>query len=223
MKKHHFKAIIFDLDGTLLNTLNDLGRSMNNVLFACGFPIHPLDDYRYFVGEGIAQLVNKALPQTVNTDTVIIEKCLRLMQQEYTQNWQKTTRPYPGIIETITTIKKNGLPCAVLSNKPHPLTTININTFFDSALFDIVYGAKPDVPRKPDPTAALSIADQFKINPRQIVFCGDSKIDMQTAKAAGMFAVGVLWGFRTQKELIENGADTIITQPQELLEILTIR
>jgi len=214
-----FKAILFDLDGTLLDTLDDLGNSVNRVLAEKGFPTHDLDRYRYFVGDGAMMLVTRALPeQKRNNDT--IQVCVDEFKKDYSQNWNVKTKLYDGIAEMLDELTAQKLKLAVLSNKPHRFTKQNVNELLPNWRFEIVLGQRDTVPCKPSPEGALEIAEHLKTKPENVLFLGDSAIDMQTAVAAGMFPVGALWGFRSMKELQDAGAKALIERPSEILSLL---
>lgn len=200
------QAVIFDLDGTLLDTLTDIADSMNTVLKRFSFAVHPVDSYRYFVGDSVLMMVKRCLPADSRDDTTI-EKCRLALSQEYGNRWVNNTKPYPGITELLSELEKRKVPKAVLSNKPHEFTVPMIKQMLPDSKFDIVLGVSETVKRKPDPTAAVSIAKKLKVPPAAILYLGDTNTDMQTAVAAGMFAVGALWGFRDSKELLDNGAN----------------
>jgi len=210
-----FKAILFDLDGTLIDSIRDIGEAMNRSLAAMTFPGHSMDDYRYFVGDGVRQLVQRALPKDQQHDSVI-DEFLRAYRADYGNNWHVHTRPYEGIPELLKSLVAAGIPIGVLSNKPDGVTRKCVEYFFPDVPFIAVAGQKDDVPRKPDPAAALVIAEAMQLPPEQIVFVGDTATDMQTAVAAGMFPAGVTWGFRPEKELLDNGARLIAYKPEAL-------
>ncbi|MCR4429866.1 MAG: HAD family hydrolase [Tepidanaerobacteraceae bacterium] len=214
-----FEAVLFDLDGTLLDTLRDLADSMNSVLESMGFPVHDVEKYKYFVGDGMYNLVIRTIPSDKREES-IIKKCLIKMNDEYGKRWADTTRPYEGIPELLDRLGKLGLKKAVLSNKPHDFTKLIVDRLLARWKFDAVLGQREGVPKKPDPAAALEIADKLKIPPERFVYLGDTNTDMRTANAAGMYAVGVLWGFREADELIESGAKVLIKRPLDLLKIL---
>ena len=214
-----FKAVIFDLDGTLLDTLEDIVDSTNSMLSQFGFPHHDLQTYKYFVGEGIEKLVRRALPKEKNEENFIAH-CVTLMREEYSRRWANKTRPYLKIPELLDTLTSRGIKMAILSNKPDDFTKEMVAKFFPEWKFTIVQGEKLSVPKKPDPTAALSIAKKLKISPHKFLFLGDSEIDMKTAQAAKMYPVGVLWGFRTAEELISSGAKRLIQNPWDLIALL---
>jgi len=211
-----YKAVIFDLDGTLLNTLEDLGNAMNRVLAKEGFPSHPLDAYRYFVGDGATMLVIRALPEDNRNDDTI-QRCLKMFLEDYSQNWNINTKPYEGIPEMLDALAARGLKMAVLSNKPDDDAKRCVAELLPNWDFDMVLGQREGIPRKPDPAGALQITEHFQIPPFEILYLGDTAVDMQTAIAAQIFPVGALWGFRPQKELEENGARAFLKKPMEIL------
>jgi phosphoglycolate phosphatase len=213
------RAVLFDLDGTLLDTLQDLADSSNLVLRQLGFPEHPIASYKRFVGDGIAELARRVLPEG-NRDEATLAHCLSAIRSEYNRRWADQTRPYEGIPDLLDALTARCLPLAILSNKPHEMTAVVVERFLSRWRFAVVLGAKTSVPMKPDPTAALDIAQRLVVQPGQILFLGDTGTDMRTARAAGMVAVGVLWGFRTADELRENGATRLLENPLELLELL---
>lgn len=211
----NFGAVIFDLDGTLLNTLEDLADSMNCVLERNRLPAHELAAYNYFVGDGVEMLVRRALPFEV-ADQEEFQRFVREMKSEYARRWADKTRPYAGVPDMLNAFSAAGFEMAVLSNKPDDATHKIIKRFFPDAPFRLVIGATPEKPKKPDPTAALEIADRIRLPPEQFLFVGDTSIDMRTSIAAGMFPVGVLWGFRPREELIAAGAKMLIERPTDL-------
>ena len=217
----HFKAILFDLDGTLLNTLEDLGNAANRVLDKYGFPTHTMADYRFFVGDGVVTLMNRALPEDKrNNDTIQI--CVKTFREEYGKSWNVKTRPYDGVPEMLDALATHGLKMAVLSNKPDEFTKLCVTEYLPKWAFDIVLGQRNSLPLKPDPSGALEIAKCLDVPSSHFIYLGDTAIDMKTAVAADMFPVGALWGFRTGKELLENGAQALIKRPQEILNLLDL-
>jgi phosphoglycolate phosphatase len=210
---------LFDLDGTLLDTLTDIANSANAALINLGFPAHPVDAYRYFVGDGSECLVRRALPEA-QRNSEMIKTCHELILHEYAKRWAENTKPYPGIPELLKELDRRGIPMAVLSNKHDEFTKLIVTQLLPVFSFQIVQGAKPSIPVKPDPTAALQIADEMQLQPEQFLYLGDTNTDMQTAKAAGMFAVGVLWGFRTAEELTASGAQALLKKPEDILTLL---
>jgi phosphoglycolate phosphatase len=213
----NYKAVIFDLDGTLLNSLEDIADSANGVLSNHDLPTHKPDDYKIFVGSGISELMTRALPEK-NPDT--IDDYVKEFREEYARNWNVKTKPYAGIAAMLDELVSRKIKIAVLSNKLHAFTKQCVDELLPRWKFNIVMGLQNDIPPKPDPTSALQIAKQLNIDPPHILYVGDSDIDMKTALAACMHPVGVLWGFRTKKELQKNGAKTLIKKPQELLDLI---
>ncbi len=216
----NFQAIILDVDGTLLDTLQDIADSMNATLSHFGFPVHPVENYRYLVGNGMENLARRSLPDSAKNDSRLISRCLEMMRQTYERNWNVNSRPYPGIPELLDALTARGLKMAVLSNKPHDFTLKVIAEFMSAWRFEAVMGERPSVPLKPDPSSALEIANALGVEPAGFLYLGDTGTDMKTANGAGMFAVGALWGFRNAEELIASGAVKLIGKPAELLELL---
>jgi phosphoglycolate phosphatase len=192
---------------------------MNAVLEAHGMKPFPVDDYRYFVGKGLGELIRRVLPEEKVNDQ-FADEFLVEMRKEYAKRWAENTRPYPGIPDLLDELQKMGLAMAVLSNKADEFTQIIVKTLLSKWQFEVIRGLKDDLPPKPDPASALWIADQMKIQPADFIYIGDTGIDMQAANAAGMYAVGGLWGFRTAEELKENGAKVLIENPLQMLELL---
>ena len=214
-----FRAVIFDLDGTLLDTLKGIADSMNAILIRMGFPTHPVDDFRHLVGDGRENMIERALPLD-RRDEHTLEECSKVIAQEYSRFWPQGTKLYDGIPELLNTLQQRKIPMAILSNKPDNFTQIMVKEYFADDPFTLIRGAVADVPSKPDPASALKIAEDLAVEPKQIIFLGDTNTDMWTANAAGMYAVGALWGFREADELLKCGAKTLIEKPQELLTLL---
>lgn len=200
-----FQAVLFDLDGTLLDTLADIGNAMNHVLAGSGWPTHDLTTYQYFVGEGAAELVRRSLPEEKRRESDI-QQSLAAFKSYYGQHWHVRTRPYDGVPEMLDALTGRGLKIAVLSNKPHEFTRQCVGELLADWRFDAVYGLREEIPRKPHPAGALEIAEKMGLSPTAFLYLGDTAIDMKTALAAGMFPVGALWGFCPYQELIDNGA-----------------
>jgi phosphoglycolate phosphatase len=215
----HRKCVLFDLDGTLVDSLADLAHSMNRVLTEQGLPPHPVHAYRYFVGNGISTLVQRALPAEAQQQD-FIKECAHKMRQEYALHWADTTRPYPGIAELLDALTAGEIEMAILSNKPDKLTKEVVRTLLPDWNFVAVAGARETIPKKPDPAGALRIASLLHRDPADFLYLGDTNTDMQTARAARMFAIGALWGFRTADELKENGAQALLAVPIELCALL---
>jgi phosphoglycolate phosphatase len=223
MPHHHAqRGIIFDLDGTLLNTLDDLANAMNSVLADNRWPIHPVSAYRTFVGNGMEMLVRRALPREHRNDQTV-QVNTQAMRSAYGRAWAVKTRPYPGIENLLSALRHNAVPMAILSNKPHEATQSAVRHFFPHTPFAAVVGATPHKPKKPDPATALEIADQFRLEPERIFFLGDSDADMLTARAAGMTGLGAGWGFRGREELLANGAHQVLESAEELLRLFQAR
>lgn len=213
-----FKAVIFDLDGTLLDTLDDLADAGNRVLAAAGLPTHPVDRYRYFVGDGVRVLVERILPESLR-DGEHIERLMAAFRDDYGRNWHVRTRMYDGVDGMLTALQRRQIPLNILSNKPHDFTRLCVRKFMGQWHFSTVLGHRPGTPRKPDPAPALEIAAGIGVPPAEILYLGDTATDMKTARAAGMYAAGALWGFRTAAELEENGAVRLVRHPMELPEL----
>ena len=218
-EKSKFEAVIFDLDGTLLDTLDDIADAANNVLAREGFATHPVDAYRYFIGDGVRQLVARSLPEDRRDDDTI-DRLREAYRHEYSRQWNVKTRPFDGVAELLNACTERGVKMAVLSNKPEDFVKLCVAEYFAAWPIDPVLGDHPDRPRKPDPTAALAIARGFGVAPASVLFVGDSAIDIETAIAAGMQAIGVPWGFRPRAELEDAGARSILTTPQDLIELI---
>jgi phosphoglycolate phosphatase len=214
-----FKAILFDLDGTLLDTLKDIADSMNAVLGRHAMKTFPVDDYRLLVGKGLRELIKCVLPEDKNREQTI-DKFLSAMRIEYARRWADNTKPYPGVPDLLDELQKISIPMAVLSNKADEFTQIMVRKLLPKWQFQLIRGLKDDIPAKPDPTSALQIAHELKIQPSNFIYLGDTGIDMQTANSAGMYAAGVLWGFRSAEELRANGAKTLVESPLQVLDLL---
>jgi phosphoglycolate phosphatase len=212
------RAFLFDLDGTLVDSLGDIGAAMNFALHACGWPTHPLADYRRFVGEGIVALARHAAPATPDAAARRLE-LVAACQRRYAEHLFDNTLPYPGVADLLVQLRTRGVPLGVLSNKLDAPTRQICAALFPPGTFAVVQGQLPDTPAKPDPGAALALAAQLGVAPADIAFVGDTGVDMRTAVAAGMRAVGVAWGFRPL-ELRETGAERVIERADELLELL---
>jgi phosphoglycolate phosphatase len=215
----NYRAILFDLDGTLLNTLQDVADAVNKGLGSLSFPQHTLETYKTLIGEGRDVLVRRALPVDHRDDATAL-KLLNMVNAEYQIHWSDNTRPYPGIPELLDVLAAKRIKIAVLSNKADDLTNLCVTKLLSQWRFTLVAGAKPSVPNKPDPTAALQIAKQLDISPAEFLYLGDSDIDMKTANRAGMYAIGAGWGFRSEQELLGAGAKAVIRHPSELLKYL---
>ena len=216
-----YKAAIFDLDGTLLDTLEDIADSVNRVLRAKGFPIHKLEAYRFFVGDGSRMLIKRALPEKERSDESV-ECYLTAFKNDYANTWDAKTKPYSGISELLDGLEQKGVRMAVCSNKPHAFTAICVEKLLDRWCFEKVVGQSNRHPKKPAPDSALAIAAEIGILPSEILFVGDSGVDMQTAVSAGMMPVGAGWGFRPAEELLENGCRFLATSPLDVLQLVQL-
>jgi phosphoglycolate phosphatase len=211
-----YKGIIFDLDGTLLNTLEDLADAGNTTLRYFGFPVHPVDSYRYFVGDGLKTLTRRVIPDSSVNETMMNEYMQKFVEI-YSRTWNAQSAPYPGIREMITALSSEGLQMAVLSNKPHEFTKICVKAFFPENPFAFVFGQREGLAKKPDPAGALELADKMCLSVDEILYVGDTATDMQTGNSAGMKTIGVEWGFRERAELEENKAWRIASTPAEVI------
>lgn len=213
-----FKGIIFDLDGTLVNSLEDISDAMNTVLTGLNYPTHTYDTYQYFIGSGLRNLVSKALPASNNSDEQI-EICFDCMINEYREVCTIKTKPYEGVVTLLDDLVSRNIKLAVFSNKADELTKKIASEIFPEH-FETAIGLSTEELKKPNPFEALEISKSWNLKPEEILFVGDSDIDMQTAINANMFGVGVSWGYRTEEELIGSGAKVVINKPSELIEIL---
>jgi phosphoglycolate phosphatase len=214
-----FDGVLFDLDGTLLATLQDLGDSVNRVLAARGWPTHSLEAYRYFVGEGASTLIERAMPEE-HRDAASVRGTLAAYRADYEHNWNNTTKPYDGIPDMLAEMRRRGLVLGVLSNKPHAMTVRCIESYFPDVPFPALLGQRDEVAKKPDPAGAYEAARLMGVASARVLYVGDTGTDMQTARAAGMFALGVTWGFRPAAELLENGAQALAHHPREVIALL---
>lgn len=214
-----FRALIFDLDGTLVDTIGDIAASMNISLAAHGFPTLESEAYRGIVGWGMKALARSALPPYAR-DEATVELCYAEALAAYLKNPTALSVPYPGIREMLAELARRDLPCAVLSNKADPVVRLVVETLLPDSGFRLLHGERPGVPHKPDPTSALGLAAALGARPSEVLYLGDSGVDMKTAKAAGFFAVGAAWGFRDRAELLRDGADVIIDRPLDLIALL---
>ena len=210
-------AVIFDLDGTLLNTLGDLRAATNHALEVRGLPPHSMEEIRQFIGNGIRLLICRAMPE--GTPEAEIDAALDDFKAYYAAHIHDRTVPYDGIPQLLTALRKRGIQVAVLSNKIDSASQQLIEYFFPGKT-DVVFGAHVGVPRKPDPTSCRMVMQQLGVQPEQVLYVGDSGTDMQTAKNAGLYAVGVTWGFRSKEVLLKYGADVLVHRPEQILQIL---
>jgi phosphoglycolate phosphatase len=214
------QAVLFDLDGTLLDTLEDLADAVNAALSTLGFAVHPVDAYRYFVGDGVETLMQRTLPASAAADPALFARAVEVQRTEYRARWKAKTQPYSGVPELLDALEHRGVRMAILSNKPDAFVAEMVGHYFPRTPFEIARGARPGVPVKPDPGSALQVAAEMRLSPKDFLYLGDTNTDMRTARAAGMSSVGALWGFRTEAELRESGAEHLIASPEKLLELL---
>lgn len=214
-----YQAVLFDLDGTLLNTLGDISGAVNRALEKNGFPGHSVEICRSFIGDGARTLISRALPKGFATDE-IIARCLADFRQDYALNWHLTTRPYPRVPELLDQLSNQGVRFSVLSNKPHEFTVKCVERFLPDWPFEVVFGQRENMPLKPDPSSALEIARRMNLQPVACLFVGDSPVDMKTGANAGMDAVGVSWGFTERRELAAQHPGAIVSEPMEILNLM---
>jgi len=210
------QAVLFDLDGTLLNTLADIADSMNRALLENGLKEHPLDAYRFFVGDGVKTLAQRATGFRADA----IAAVLKAYQTYYAANCRNKTRPYDGVMEMLAALERRRLKLCVFSNKPHQDTLNVMAYYFPHIRFAAIRGQKENVPVKPDPTGALETAGELHTPPEDFLYVGDTGVDMACANAAGMIPIGALWGFRPREELVAHHARHLIEKPEELLALL---
>lgn len=212
------KAVIFDLDGTLTNTLKSLWKSTNMALATAGLPPHEIDSYKYFAGNGAKELIRKSLIADGDTELVHFDSVMEAYNRIFEEYCMYEVKPYDGIPELLKALKEKGLHLAVNSNKPQPRTVDVVEEIFGKDTFDLLVGQCEERRRKPAPDGVNYILEQLHLNKEDVLYIGDTCTDMQTGKSAGVFTVGVLWGFRDRQELVENHADAIIEKPLELLQ-----
>ena len=213
------KLVIFDLDGTLLNTIEDLGNAANYALSQNGYPTHSLASYPFFVGNGVRNLIRKALPDDMRTDS-IIESLLKDFKEYYNEHNTDCTKPYDGIEELLRNLQDNGVKIAVASNRYQQATEKIIAHYFGDIDFVAVYGQREGVNVKPDPSVVFSILSDAKVPKSEVLYVGDSGVDMETARRACVDSVGVTWGFRSEKELNEYHADMIVNKASDIFDIV---
>lgn len=216
------KLVIFDLDGTLLNTIADLATATNHALKLNGFPEHKVDEYRFFVGNGINKLFERALPEGEKNENNIL-KIRKAFLKFYDKHNCDLTKPYEGIPELLDSLVKRNIAIAVASNKYHTATTKLIEHYFPNIKFDTIMGNIDGVPAKPDPQIVFNILKDKNIENSDILYVGDSGVDMQTAMNAGIEACGVVWGFRPEEELKVFKPKYIVSNPEEILKIAEIQ
>ncbi len=214
------KAVIFDLDGTLAYTLEDLRTGMNLMLEEMNYPLRTTEDILNAVNCGALEFVRKSLPEEIREDEELVKKCHSIYSAHYSKHYLDKTVLYNGVEETVARLKEKGLKLAVLSNKGDEHTVNLTKKLFGEDVFDHIQGYKPDFPTKPDPTSALHIAKTFGCEPCEVLYVGDSNVDMETARNAGFFACGCTWGYRSRKILVQSGASVLVDKAEELLLLI---
>lgn len=212
-----YRYVIFDLDGTLLNTLEDLAEAGNHALKAFGFPTYETEKYRYFVGNGIPVLIKRICPEGCSPDT--LEKVREAFSEYYGPHCTDNTAPYGGIEDMLSELKKAGVTVGVVTNKDHDFSQKLVNDYFGDKI-GMVCGRRDGIPKKPDPYSVNYLIERFGAEKKDVLYVGDSNVDMETAINAGVDSCGVLWGFRTEKELSDSGARYIAADAGELLRII---
>lgn len=212
------KAVLFDLDGTLINSLGDLADACNYVLKQNGYDPYPEEQYKYFVGNGMDKLIRAILPQDATEET--FQTIREQYKARYLAHSLDRTRPYEGVVEVLKELKKEGFCLAVVSNKPDEQSQKVIKALFEPGLLDVVAGNRPGLPVKPDPTLPKEVLSRLEADPGQSYFVGDSGVDMKTALNCGLKGIGVTWGFRTEEELWKAGARYVVHRPGELLDLV---
>lgn len=220
MKSKSTDLIIFDLDGTLLDTIDDLAVSTNHALRQYGYPEHELKQYCFFVGNGITKLIERALPEEARKESTILE-LRKVFVEYYQQHKTDLTHPYLGIPELLHDFKSAGIRLAVASNKYNQGTQELIRHYFGRDLFSVVLGQRDNIPVKPDPAIVNDILQQTGIAKANTLYVGDSGVDMQTANNSGLTSIGVTWGFRPRQELESNGAHYIADKPEQIKEAIS--
>ena len=213
------RLCIFDLDGTLIDSLKDLADSCNGVLEEEGFPTHPLDAYRYYVGNGIPKLIERILPERERSEEKMAD-IRRRFDERYQVHCLDATKPYPGIMELLSECKKKEIFLALLYNKAEPFAKYICREIFKDGIFAAVVGQKPEVEKKPAPDGVFSLLKEFNIRPEEAVLIGDSNVDILTAQNAGIHSIGACWGFRGREELEQAGAEALAELPKDCQNIL---
>lgn len=217
------QAVVFDLDGTLLDSLADIANAANTVLQSHGFPTHDIQSYRYFVGSGVRHLLCEILPEELHDDEQLGRTLIAEFLDQYHRTWNVESRLYDGITPMLDELVRQQLAMAVLSNKPQAATSKCVDYYLAQYSFTAVLGQSEARPPKPDLTGAREVLEELGVEPQACLYLGDTAVDMQTACSAAMIPVGVTWGFRDREELEQAGAESIIDQPSELFDIVRRR
>lgn len=215
-----YTAVIFDLDGTLINSLEDLADSANQALDKYSFKGHPIEAYKKFIGNGVRQLIKNALPK--ETPENVVDCILNDYRIIYNKNYVNKTRPYNNIMDMLKKLKELGIRMAVCSNKPNKPTNEIVQKIIGAEYFDVIIGERDGIPRKPDPAPLLETAKYLNVEPKNIIYLGDSGGDMICSVKAEIHAAGALWGFRDRDELVECGAQILFSDPMELVDYIKL-
>ncbi|BEU87703.1 HAD family hydrolase [Selenomonas sp. TAMA-11512] len=216
-----YRAVIFDLDGTLIDSLEDLADSVNQMLRNHGLPTHTSDAVRLMIGNGTQKLIERALPKEYLSDADFVKAAVKEYKEIYQNHILEKTRSYPGILEMLHELSLEHIPMGICTNKHVEAAETIVKILFEEKLFQIVLGDCPGKPKKPDPTTVLEIASVLSARPEEVVYLGDSAVDMETATRAGFLPVGVLWGFRDKEELVGAGAKILLEHPMDLFDQVT--
>ena len=217
----HCQAAVFDLDGTLVDSLADLADAANAMLASYGFRTHDVGAYRYFVGDGSRKLIERILPKERSRDAAFVDEAMARYKDCYAERLLHQTKPYDGIPEMLEELRRRNIPMAICTNKHQSAADAIVEALFPKNMFQEVIGDRRGLPRKPDPQKVLHIARRMGVSPASTAYFGDTAVDMDTAHNAGALAVGVLWGFRPQQELTAHGAQILLSHPRELFQKLT--
>lgn len=214
-----YKCVVFDLDGTLVNSLFDLADSVNKALAKQGLPVHPYDSYKNFVGNGRAKLIERAMGDFA-ADEQLLKAVTRDYDEDYLVHCLDKTRPYDGVVEMLSELQKNNVRINVLSNKPDEFVNKMLAKLFPGITFNLAWGKKSDFAPKPDPASLFALLKELSVDKSDCIYVGDSNVDVITAKNAGVDFCGVLWGFRTKEELVTEGAEITVSTADELLKVI---
>ncbi|SFR55120.1 HAD family hydrolase [Anaeromicropila populeti] len=214
------KGALFDLDGTLADSLESIAVACNKVLVELGFPVLPKENYKYYAGDGVRVLWKRVLEQVGDKEGKNFDEAYAKYTEIFKMDCTYQVTAFKGMREVLGNMKSMGIRLAVVSNKPHDRAVEVVERLFGKGFFDEVLGLKEGYPKKPDPLGALSVANSIGVSPKECIFVGDTNVDMQTGKGAGMLTIGVLWGFRTKEELVNHHADHIVEFPEELLDLI---
>ena len=211
-----YKLMIFDLDGTLLDTLEDLANASNYALNKFDFETHEVQQYKTFVGDGVYKLIERIVPESHRQEETLL-KVKEAFHSYYNEHNRDYTKPYEGSVEVLKYLRENGIHTAVVSNKPHSFTVKLVEELFGNSI-EIAYGQRDGIATKPDPSTVLEVIDHFGVAKEECIYIGDTNVDIFTGKNAGVKTIGVLWGFRTKEELVSAGADYIIEKFEDLYQ-----